>query len=1463
MRKRNRAITSQTMLSVQVANSGCEWLEDRTLLSNLAITDAWLVDGTGAKITNPILGQQLELRASYTTQGLSASATYSIRVIVNGIPADRTNVNFGAGVASGTWTAGIFHGYAEAGLQNVQVVLDSQNQIVEDNENDNSFTFSTTPVPAMNLPQRFGNIVTGTAGVDWRITNFADLDPRPGVLRDFKGGMFTYDLISGGHDSIDLGTGNFASTDIGVGIYAAAGGIVAAIHDGEYDRNTGFVDPAPTANYVIVDLGNGWQTRYWHLRRDSVSVKVGDTIAAGDFLGWMGSSGFSTGPHVHFEVQYKNHSVETMLDPTTFWITPPAYPADYRHAIVSGLSTQSPTASEWNERPDDIRVFTPGSRVYFWVIAGAMLPGDIRTIRYLRPDGSTFFEQDYNQGTIFFTASQWSYFVTLPSNAPLGKWTTSWLQNGVELARKSFTVASTGTPEIRVEQATQYIRSDRFTPIDFGTVTTNVSAPTQTFTITNQGSAPLTLGTVALPSGFQLASPPAATVAPGQSTTLVVRLLTSTAGYFAGQLRLATNDADTPEFRIWLEGTVASSGVGTLIPGFSVRSAPEGSRFYSNVRRTGSTSNAVTVTLSTDATELQVPATVTIPAGSSFVNFEVQAVQDLATDGDQRIQLTASAPAYSLGINELLVTDVFVGQIIVTETNGSTTVTEGGTTDQVMVSLSAQPTANVVIKIVSDDVNEVTAQPASLTFTTSNWTVPQAVTITAVDDPLIDGARSTVVRLFVDPALSDSAYLQAPAQMISVTSLDNDVAGFEIQQSGDSTITREQDFSDTVQIRLTAKPVSNVVLRITNPNPAELHVSETTLTFTPQQWNAWKSIMFTAVPDGIVDGDQSTDVNVSVVPASSDPAFGSIPDQIILVITEDLRPGFQVTETDGQTRVRENGMTDSVAIRLNAPPASPVIIRAQLAVDAEIELDNYEWTFDPSNWNIPQQALISAINDLIEEDDETFVITFTVDVGASDTAFQSSTSKSVSVIVEDDEPRPPQIQGPRTATLGSPYALTWTSIAGATSYELWVNFNSGGVNQIVHTYTSAATYDFSGFAEMGTYRAWVRASVDTGFVTRWSLWHDVYVAAPIALLPTPRYMNSASPVLEWNAVPTAVRYDIWVDNVRQGISQLIRKTDITTNSFAIPNVLPMGLYRVWVRAIDARGQSTAWSARNEFFITPRPTTKTSTISTLDRTPLLQWLPVEGARSYEIWVRNSLSGVNTHRVSNIRLPEWRFPAALNDGPYQWWVRAFGDFGVTGLWSYGRDLYVGGRPTLQAPVVNSARQVTFSWTAVQGAVTYQLQVDRLDVLQVRAVREDSLTAPTWQTPAALAAGTYRAWVRAVSSSGELSNWSRSLDFVVVANQSVEPLNWNSLDVLSNRTESFVGFQSQHDSTCQHSSQSRRSGDFQNSRENDGAREETIPARPQSMPLDRDGQEDTVIADHEILDFWSQPYEIADIG
>ena len=60
-------------------------------------------------------------------------------------------------------------------------------------------------------------------------------------------------------------------------------------------------------NYVIIDHGNGYSTLYGH--GSSVTCKIGDVVPVGQVVMMSGSTGKSTGPHLHFEVRINNKPV--------------------------------------------------------------------------------------------------------------------------------------------------------------------------------------------------------------------------------------------------------------------------------------------------------------------------------------------------------------------------------------------------------------------------------------------------------------------------------------------------------------------------------------------------------------------------------------------------------------------------------------------------------------------------------------------------------------------------------------------------------------------------------------------------------------------------------------------------------------------------------------------------------------------------------------------------------------------------------------------------------------------------------------------------------------------------------------------------------------------------------------------------------------------------------------------------
>ena len=163
----------------------------------------------------------------------------------------------------------------------------------------------------------------------------------------------------------------------------------------------------------------------------------------------------------------------------------------------------------------------------------------------------------------------------------------------------------------------------------------------------------------------------------------------------------------------------------------------------------------------------------------------------------------------------------------VTVTPTSLTVTEGGMNTYTVV-LDTQPTATVTVTIVDPTDNaDVTANPASLTFTTTNWDTAQTVTVSAAEDgdPLEDTATVT-------HTVSGGDYAAITAQDVAVTVTDNDTPGVTVAPTS---LTVGEGDMGTYTVKLNTLPTGNVMVDISSNN-TDVTVSPSSLTFTAGNW---------------------------------------------------------------------------------------------------------------------------------------------------------------------------------------------------------------------------------------------------------------------------------------------------------------------------------------------------------------------------------------------------------------------------------------------------------------------------------------------------------------------------------------------------------------------------------------------------------------------------------------------------
>jgi hypothetical protein len=95
--------------------------------------------------------------------------------------------------------------------------------------------------------------------------------------------------------------------------------------------------------------------------------------------------------------------------------------------------------------------------------------------------------------------------------------------------------------------------------MDLGVAALEGPGPARVFTVRNDGNGPLTLAAPALPAGFTLAEPLAASLAAGEQDTFTIALSTTTAGARSGLVSIASNDADENPFTFPIAGVVSAA----------------------------------------------------------------------------------------------------------------------------------------------------------------------------------------------------------------------------------------------------------------------------------------------------------------------------------------------------------------------------------------------------------------------------------------------------------------------------------------------------------------------------------------------------------------------------------------------------------------------------------------------------------------------------------------------------------------------------------------------------------------------------------------------------------------------------------------------------------------------------------------------------------------------------------------
>ena len=406
----------------------------------------------------------------------------------------------------------------------------------------------------------------------------------------------------------------------------------------------------------------------------------------------------------------------------------------------------------------------------------------------------------------------------------------------------------------------------------------------------------------------------------------------------------------------------------------------------------------VTITITSDRT-----AAVTVsPAALTFTTSNWNTGQTVTVTGvddkvDQSDNLsvtishsaTSSDPTYgAIDISDVtaVVMDDDVRGVTVSASSGlSISEADDGDTDGLTenvgsytVVLESEPTGAVTVVASVPEGAPFTAAASSLTFTSSNWSSAQTVTVTGVDDDLDNPGDKRQATIRHDVSASGTDYEDETAASVVVTVTDDDGAGVTIKESDGSTSVTEkagEGRNDTYTVVLASQPTAAVTITLESRDSGAATVSPATLTFATTNWGTAQTVTVTGVDDDVDNTNDARTVSISHAASSTDTDY-TIPNagSVSVTVADDDEAGVTIAETDDETTVSEDGTTttDTYTVLLKTKPTHEVKVTATAGAGAEVAAggaaaSTISPTFTTTNWNTAQTVTVTGVDDGVDQ----------------------------------------------------------------------------------------------------------------------------------------------------------------------------------------------------------------------------------------------------------------------------------------------------------------------------------------------------------------------------------------------------------------------------------------------------------------------------------------------------------------
>ncbi|MDY0102090.1 MAG: Calx-beta domain-containing protein, partial [Lentimicrobium sp.] len=429
----------------------------------------------------------------------------------------------------------------------------------------------------------------------------------------------------------------------------------------------------------------------------------------------------------------------------------------------------------------------------------------------------------------------------------------------------------------------------------------------------------------------------------------------------------------------------------------------------------GDVTNPVTQTLTFTPLNWNTPQTVTVTGAD-----------ELIVDGTVEYHINTSTtsstdPKYSgLPVDDVTMNNLDNDVAGITVTPTSLTVSENVTSATFSVVLTSKPATDLVdydvyVDIASNDLTEGTVDKSQLHFTAANWNIPQIVTVTGVDDPVVDGTIAfTIVNTVNTTATTDPNYDPLDPADVTVNNADNDAATLSI-----NSVAQLETNSGTTNFVFTVThagaevvggySVSFYTMNGTAKSPTDFGGTGGSINFTTGAIGETQTITITVNGDQMVERDETFSVVLNsvsasgrniTIPASGKTGTGTITndDNARLAIND-----VSITEGNSGTKTLNFTVTLNMAVEDGLSLSYATADQTATTANNDYISRNGIVTF-AGNGGETQTIGITINGDEVVELDETFLVNLSniVPVSAPAAFIDFSDDQGVGTILNDD-----------------------------------------------------------------------------------------------------------------------------------------------------------------------------------------------------------------------------------------------------------------------------------------------------------------------------------------------------------------------------------------------------------------------------------------------------------------------------